>query len=156
MTPRQDLSRLLIIFRCMFLFIFGGLMLMALIPWLPWIPRVVTEYSEELTEPATVIEKIHTPSSHTMGLVPKLDLVSGSVALELGLVTAPEKYGLLFRCQHGEFVIQGSDDKYQTLYKQFEREQRVTVHYREAYHMTYQGDELMQRELFDYDFLYAE
>lgn len=117
--------------------------------------RIVTEYSEKKTEPAVVEDVIFTPSLHGSGVGPTFT-GEGDVGITFTSVNIPEKYAVVFRCQHGKFVIQGTGEKYKKLWEHLVRNQEVTVHYKEIYRVTYDGDEVLSRELIDYDFLDAK
>ncbi len=56
--------------------------------------------------------------------------------------TIPEKYGVVFQCEHGTFTIEGSKDKYRVLYHKLYNSVRDTVDilYKEEYLVTYEED----------------
>lgn len=118
--------------------------------------RTVTEKSEELTESAVVEDVVFSPSSHGSGVGPSIDMTGkGGIGIAVTSVSVPEKYAVVFRCQHGKFIVQGTSRKHQELWKRLVRDQEVTVYYHEIYHVTYDGDEVISRELVDYDFIDA-
>lgn len=56
--------------------------------------------------------------------------------------TIPEKYGVVFQCQHGTFTIEGSEQKHRVLYHKLYNSTRDTVDilYKEQYFVTYEED----------------
>lgn len=55
----------------------------------------------------------------------------GGVTLTPVNVDIPARYAVVFKCQHGKFVIEGEQG--QALYKQFNRGDEVTIHYCEVF-----------------------
>lgn|GEM_PF-1222149 len=141
---------------------------------------VQLEASAILHEDATVIAKIYTPSRHESELGMKaMNLAGegfGSISMDYGgnigmgignglqisEVDVPEKYGAVFRCQHGEFTSEGSDERHKTLYNKLKEGENVDVTYNEIYRATYDDvnkdgkKELTERVLVGYDFLDAQ
>lgn len=61
----------------------------------------------------------------------------------------PARYAVVFRCEHGKFIIDGSNGE--SLYKRFSAGDHVTVRYREVFEV-----DADKRVLVDLDFLGAE
>ncbi|MFA6466953.1 MAG: hypothetical protein WCV71_03770 [Patescibacteria group bacterium] len=116
--------------------------------------RTVVQQSGELTESAVVDEVIFSPSSHGSSVGPTMS-GDGGIGIAVTSVSIPEKYAVVFRCQHGKFVVQGTSQKYKELWERLIRGQAVTVYYKETYRVVYEGEELLSRELIGYDFLTA-
>ena len=119
--------------------------------------RTKTEYSETMYESAVVEDVIYTPSQHSTTVSPTVrvdmdgDLHTG---LAVTSVSVPEKYSVVFHCEHDtKFIIQGTDQRHKALWQKVQRGQTVTVSYREVYKTVYDGEELISRDLIDYDFL---
>jgi hypothetical protein len=137
--------------------------------------KIVREISEVLHEDATVIERIYSPSRHDLGVGVTALKVGDSFGVDYGgdfglnighglQVSAsevPENYGVLFRCKHGCFTSQGSDDRHKRLYNRLQTNQLVDVTYKEIYRTTYEDIEgskehkVTQRVLTGFDFLEA-
>lgn len=80
--------------------------------------EVRREYSDTLHEDAMIVETVYTPSRHDskVGLtafnagLTGVDY-SGNFGIRLGgglqisSVTVPEKFAVVFKCQHGQFII---------------------------------------------------
>ena len=118
--------------------------------------KAVLEYSEVLTEPATVVDLVYTPSLHGGGVGPTFGM-SGSGDATLGLaitsVNVPERYAVVFLCQHGKFIIQSAKAK--ELWQRLKLNQEVTVSYKEVYRTVYDDNKVVSRALIKYDFLDA-
>jgi len=115
--------------------------------------EVKTETSKVLHENATVIARIYAPSRHDteIGLRAIGGKGAGSIGVDFGgnigidiggrlqisSSTVPEKYGAVFKCQHGTFTSQGSDKKHKSLYEKLQEGQEVDVTYQEIYRTTY-------------------
>lgn len=107
------------------------------------------EYSETLTEQATVDDVVFAPSQHGSSSGIAID-GNGRAGPTFSSVSIPEKYAIVFRCQHGKFVVQGEGEKYRLLWERLHRGQCVDVTYREEYVVREDG-----RVLTGYDFLDA-
>jgi len=126
-----------------------------------WVPWDAQEFSGALHEEATVVETIHTPAKHEMHVRPKIGPSFGAIpigsGLEISSSTIPETFGVMFRCQHGEFVVHRKE-LYDTLLAH--KGKRVLVSYREVYTASYRGNgpyqKLVSRTLVKYDFLDAK
>jgi len=129
------------------------------------------EFSGTLHEDAVIADAIYTPSHHDteLGLTAiktgpaGLDF-GGNFGLRIGgglqisSVTVPEKFAVVFKCAHGEFVISRKE-----IYEKFKNHKgaAVDVSYREEYRSTYEQVEknldkqVVERVLVDYDFIDA-
>lgn len=121
-----------------------------------------TVESDTLHEDAEVVDLVYTPSRHSSDLVPTVSMdMDGD--LETRLVTVdvriPEKYAVVFRCQHGKFIVEGTDQEHKRLWERFREGDNVDVSYKEIYRKTYhvvdKERSLTKTELIKYDFLDA-
>lgn len=114
-----------------------------------------TEYSEVLHEKAVVVTLIFSPSEHRTNITNTAfgndddDILgtdwNGNMGLkisknyQLTSTTIPEKYGVVFQCQHGTFTVEGSQQKHNVLYKKLQGNVKDTVDilYKEEYLVTY-------------------
>jgi len=131
--------------------------------------EVKTEFSPTIHEDAVIVSAVHTPARHDVGLgmtamdtgVGHMDF-NGNMGVPIGggmqisSVETPEKFAVVFRCQHGEFIIQRREiyDRFHNLIGS-----TADVTYREEYRVTYEKregvKEVTDRVLVDYDFLNA-
>ncbi len=131
---------------------------------------VKTEYSAELHEDATIVNTAFTPSRHDVGIGIKAYDVGGisydysgnpgiglgKSGMQISSSTVPEKYAVLFQCQHGRFIIERKE-----IYDRFNglEGRSVDVAYREVYQVTHEKqdgvDKVIDRVLTDFDFLNA-
>ena len=124
--------------------------------------------SPELTEGATVVDLVYNPSNHGSDVNPSLHMTEdGGVGLGFTFteVDIPEKYAVVFQCQHGKFIIQDDQPKVKELWSRLKLGQRVTVRYKEVYQddyavkTTWWGKELTRvlvaRKLLKYHFIDA-
>lgn len=131
--------------------------------------EVKQEFSTTLHEDALVVDAVYTPSRHDTNLgftaikagPMGIDL-SGNMGFSIGSglqissVEVPEKYAVVFKCQHGQFIITRKDT-----YMKFKDHvgKTVDVAYREVYRTTYEMKEgkkiAVDRVLIDYNFLDA-
>ena len=120
------------------------------------------EWSGDLYEDAVVVDVVYNPSKHGSGVGPTIDLTGeGGVGVAFTSVSIPEKYAVVFRCQHGKFIVEGTDQEHKFLWEKSTEGDSVKVKYRELYQSVYddpEGDgnnQLISRTLVDYDFLDA-
>jgi len=136
-------------------------------------PRKERVESELLKEQAVVVTTIFTPSRHdpSFGFTALGDDEAGSLGVDwngnvgIGLgdgvqISASkvlEKYGVVFRCQHGEFV-----NERKTMFERFRNlaGAKVEISYREIYEVTYDKGEdgkekEVKRDLVGLDFINA-
>ena len=131
--------------------------------------EVKQEFSNILHEDATISDAVYTPSRHDseLGLTAfktgpigvdfggNLGFRIGS-GLQISSVEVPEKFAIVFKCQHGQFII-GRKEVYEKL--KDHKDKRVDVSYREIYRTVYdtEGGEkkIIERALTDYDFINA-
>jgi hypothetical protein len=166
-------------FRTLFV---ASLMLSFAMFYIPGCDEVKTEQSEVLHEEAEVANLIFTPSRHDIHIEEKSSFDTGigvsdkasigatdiygrkGVAVGDKVISStdvPERYGVLFRCQHGTFVSEGPDVRHKTMWQTLKQGQKVDVLYKEIYRCTYSDQdkdgkkELVKRVLVDLDFLDA-
>ena len=117
---------------------------------------VTTEFSDIMTEPAEVIEVVFTPSTrHTTDSVDN--------HLNPQVVDIPEKYSVVFKCEHGVFIVNTNDVLFSELivrFKSLRAGDKVRVLYREIYEiLSTEHDRDGVREFFvslvGYDFIDA-
>jgi hypothetical protein len=127
------------------------------------------ECSDVLHEDATVIARIHTPAKHekktcltAMNLGAMGRDYEGNMGIRIGSglqissSTIPERYGVLFQCEHGNFTTQGSEEKHKNLYERLKTNDLVDVTYKEVYNTIKDGTNIISRVLNDYWFLDAQ
>ncbi len=119
-----------------------------------------TETSALLHEDALVTKRVYTSASHDVTFMPTLDF-EGNVGLDVNFDELPETYAVIFKCQHNvEFIIQGSENRYKTLYERLHEGDEVDVMYREVYKVVYDRSkaekEFIEKRLVKYDFIDAE
>lgn len=133
--------------------------------------EVRNEASPVLHENAVVLQTVFTPSEHHVGLGFRAfddPLGMGSYDwggnhgipitddLQVSHSSVPEKYAVVFQCQHGQFIIERKE-----IYQRFQNLTGSTadVTYREIYRATYEKENgekhLVDRVLVDFDFLNA-
>lgn len=110
-----------------------------------------TEYGQELTERAEVDDTILAPSQHGSASGIAID-GKGRVGPTFSSVDIAEKYAVVFRCQHGKFIIEGTDDRHKDLWQRMKRGEQVIVRYREQYRVEKDGSKTLTK----YDFLDAQ
>ena len=120
-----------------------------------------TELSDVLHEDALVVETVYTHSRHDSGSSVGMDL-DLNISFHTTSINIPEKYAVVFKCQHGKFIVEGTDAEHKRLWEKLVEGQKVDVTYREIYKTIYNdkdGDgkkDLVERILVNYDFLGAE
>lgn len=121
--------------------------------------KTLYEHSELKTEPATVEDLVYMPPNHGWGLTPTVGVnLDGDLHVGINHVSVniPERYAVVFRCQHGKFIIQNDQEKTKTLYQRLHRYQEVTVTYREIYEVVKEGEKIVVPPKFiRYDFIDA-
>lgn len=118
--------------------------------------EVKQEFSETLHEDAVIENVVYTPSKHESQI--KLSAGGGIMmgGIRIARVTVPEKFAVVFRCQHGQFIITRKE-----VYEKFKDHngEMVDVAYRKVYMTTYDRKDgekqIVANELVDYDFLDA-
>lgn len=111
-----------------------------------------TEYSATLTETGEIYDTAFVPKGHGSDVKMHFDS-EGNVSLTPVTVNIPERYAIVFKCQHGKFVIDG--DKAKGLYNRFNRGDRVIIQYREIIRVHLTDDKETSREVYGLDFLDA-
>lgn len=83
----------------------------------------------ELSEPGEVYDTCFVPQGHgsgsSVGFTSDGALTSSSTSIEV-----PARYAIVFRCQHGKFVIDG--DRGKVLYNKLSKGDHVTIRYCEV------------------------
>jgi hypothetical protein len=121
--------------------------------------RTEKEYTAILEEDATVVDLVYTPSRHGsdvgIGLTTGGDLSITPVSINI-----PEKYAIVFKCQHGKFIIDCNTQERKKLWNDLDEGQKVRVKYKEAWLITYRVEKKQRtpiaKVLEDYWFLTAE
>lgn len=139
------------------------------------------EYSSVLTEDAEVVDLVYTPSRHGSGsgAGPSINM-SGDVGISFVSVSVdiPEVYAIIFKCDHGKFIVQSNkheesqkikslrenlkdghhkeSQKIKSLWENLKDGQKVSITYREVYKNTYDGDKLLESHLVKYNFIDAK
>ena len=111
-----------------------------------------TTYSPELREQAVVVDLAYCPPTHGSGTGVGVT-GGGNIAVSSVSVSTQPAWATVFRCQHGQFIVQGEET-----YRSVSEGDTVTVVYREVYRDDYDTKlkEYVKRTLVDYDFLYVE
>jgi len=107
------------------------------------------EFSDTLTEQAVVADVVYTPSRHGSGSGTGFD-THGDLSFTDMKIDIPEKYAVVFKCQHGKFIVTGKE-----LWDHLAEGDSVRVFYREEYKMI-KRDGDTERHLVGYDFLNVE
>lgn len=139
-----------------------------------------TEYSDVLHEKAVIVTLIYSPSEHKTELTNTAFSTNGdnmvgtdwngntglriSKNYQLTSTTIPEKYGVVFQCQHGTFTVEGSDQKDRILHDKLHGNIKDTVEilYKEQYLVTYDDkdkdgkEEVVSKVLKRLDFVDAQ
>lgn len=107
------------------------------------------ERSATLTEDAVVTDLIYTPPVHGSG-----SGISTGGDFTFTSIEVQPVWGVVFECQHGNFVSQGSDSRHQRLWAKLPKGSKVRVSYQELYRVPVEKP--ARRILTGYDFLDAE
>lgn len=108
------------------------------------------EQSAPMVEAGKVEQVLYNQSTEGTAVSSHVD-VNGNPGMSVTSYGSPAKYGVIFRCRHGRFVIQGSDERYKDLWGRFDVGQAVDIQYREVYQVDKEG----RKKLYQYDFLDA-
>lgn len=120
------------------------------------------EYSPVLHEEAKVVDAIYIPSKHGSGMSVSMNLDDGSISPGITSIDIKEKYAVIFKCQHGKFIIEGTDEPYKKLWEKMTAGEKVKISYKEKYYSVYDDtnndgtNELIEKKLIKYDFLDAQ
>jgi hypothetical protein len=122
------------------------------------------ESSAVMQEPATVSDLIFTPANHASDVSPTFGVDmngNANIGFAVTSVTMPEKYAVVFECEHGKFIIQKDQQQAKKLWRTLKKGQAVTVYYKEVYRITEYGKpngpkQFVSKELAKYDFLNAK
>lgn len=96
-----------------------------------------------------VEDVIFAPSQHGSGVGIAID-GKGRAGPTFTSISVPEKYAIVFRCEHGRFVVQGESERCQHLWQHLKGGETVQVTYREIYLVG-----ANTRELIGFDFIDA-
>ena len=88
-------------------------------------------YGPELTEPGRVVAMSYMPRNHGTGAGYAFTGGKSGGGIVVTSVTIPEKYAIVFQCQHGSFVIE--NDEAQRLFTTLTQGVVVSIHYRVIY-----------------------
>jgi hypothetical protein len=107
--------------------------------------------SDTLHEPATVTETCYSPGFHHIDIDTSVD-GDGNITITPVSCSVPEQYAVVFRCQHGKFVI-----REKRIWEKCARDDEVDITYQELYNDTYdrQTKKMVKREVYDYHFIDA-
>lgn len=123
------------------------------------------EYSPVLYEDATVVDVVYVPSRHGSGAGPTFAMDfdgNPSMGIAVTSVEIDENYAVVFKCQHGKFISEGSDERHKDLWKRMAEEMEVDVTYKEIYRVVYDDidkdgkKEVIEKVLTGRDFLDAQ
>ena len=109
------------------------------------------EKSRLLEESAVVSETIHTDAHSDMDYGPTIGW-DGEFGMGWSTTHVPEKWGVVFKCKHGKFVVQGYGSKYKELWSKMEARDNVIIKYHEIYKVY---KKKKRREFYDFDFIDA-
>lgn len=104
--------------------------------------------SQDQIEEAIIDDLIFSPGGHGTGT--GVGMAGKNVAVTSVTVTIPTTYTIIFKCQHGRFIVTGSDDRHRSLFLRFHKGERVDVKYAEWFKM--HGS---NKEVTGYDFIDA-
>lgn len=86
------------------------------------------KHGPELTEPAEIYDTCFTPAGHGQTSGGYGMTMKGKLAYQFPQsINIPATYAVVFKCQHGKFVIDG--ERGEMLYKRFSKGDAVTVKY---------------------------
>ena len=108
--------------------------------------------SEMLTEDGTVVDTIHLAHHSDVNFGPTINM-NGDLGMAMTSTSIPEQWGVVFRCQHGKFAIQGSRDKYKELWNRLDNGDKVIIKYKEVYNV---WKESGKKEFVSLDFISAD
>jgi len=103
-----------------------------------------TEYSRVLSEPAEVTEVVYTPAQHGSAIGPTFSS-SGSIGLAVTSVSTSEVHAVVFKCQHGKFIV-----KRKEVWEKTKPGMKGTVRYREVYRTTSKTKDLIDYRFIDF------
>jgi hypothetical protein len=97
-----------------------------------------------LQEPAVVVATYFCASHDETTELPDGD---GNLSIDVQHIAAD--FGVGFQCQHGQFVITGSDATHADLWKRLSKGDKVTVFYRERYAIDSKGNRKFHDFIFE-------
>lgn len=114
------------------------------------------ETSEILHEEGIVYDSIFVPEGHGSDIEFNID-ADGNFSIDTVSVHMPERYAVVFKCQHGKFII-ANTNKAKELYHRLSRNQKVDITYTEITKITKDKSGVEEQEikqLHDFDFIDA-
>lgn len=110
-----------------------------------------TEYSDVMTEKGTVFDTTYIPKGHgkdtAIGFSHSANGGNGGITITPVDIKIPERFAVVFKCQHGKFVIDGKKAK--DLYSRLDPGDEVVIKYREVYKVTSNGKSLVDLDFID-------
>ena len=110
-----------------------------------------TETSETMTERGKVEILVFSKGFHHSDIDVGMDF-DGNLTFTPVSVNVPDRYGVVFSCEHGNKFYIGRKE----LYDRLTQGQEVTIYYKEVYRCRYEDNVLQEKTLVDYDFLDAK
>lgn len=106
------------------------------------------ENGPALTEQGEIYDTLFVPSGHGRQMATGFNLgKGGGVTIAPINVTIPERYAIVFKCQHGKFVIDGDQGK--ELYERFSKGEQVTIFYNEVFRITKESTNMVDLHFID-------
>lgn len=104
------------------------------------------KYGPELTESAEIYDTCFVPKGHgsdvAIGMTTK-----GSMTVTPIDINIPARFAVVFKCQHGKFVIDGQ--RGEALYERFSKGDKVTVKYCDVIEITKDGERAVDLHFID-------
>jgi len=116
------------------------------------------EHLDTTYEKGRVINTFHNKEHNSMDITPGLSLM-GIFLNHTSRITTPEKWGVVFRCEHqDEFIISGSKERYEELYNRLNEGDYVIISYKEIYKVEYNGKtgKAIRKKMIDSKFINAK
>lgn len=97
-----------------------------------WTGCIDRQYGSELTEPGEVYDTCFVPKGHGSDVAIGFNSgKDGGITVTPVDIDIPARYAIVFKCQHGKFVIDG--ERGETLYKALSKGDQVTIRYCEVF-----------------------
>jgi len=112
-------------------------------------PTYTWETSDLLKEDAKVVCLIHTPSHHHSDINVGINMDGGLTFTPIS-INIPEKFGVVFECQHGKFTVYREE-----LFDKLTLMQEVTISYKEIWRKQWTDNKVTEIRLIKYDFIDA-
>jgi len=101
-------------------------------------------------EPGEVVDTLFIPAGHGTGSGWGMS-TSGSMVFTENSIRVPARYGVVFRCEHGQFASQGQDERHKQLWEKLPKGSVVRIQYDVIQHL--RNGQLYKEEM---DFIDAE